>query len=89
MFAAWTALSCLIIAVGGVLMHSGAWGSRPQHAGAGEGAVSVWQLIAQVEQEARQRERGGRHRLREEPPPSTSDIPAEPALEAPEWPPPS
>lgn len=47
--------------------------NRPQHAGGGEGALTVWQLIAHVEDERRQRERTGRHRLREprpEPPPS-------------------
>ncbi|MEV0088567.1 hypothetical protein [Saccharopolyspora sp. NPDC050642] len=48
---------------------------RPQHAGGGEGALTVWQLIAHVEAERRQRDQGGRHRLREPqpPPPSTSD----------------
>ncbi|MFI0471055.1 hypothetical protein ACH347_43965 [Saccharopolyspora sp. 5N102] len=47
---------------------------RPQHAGGGEGALTVWQLIAHVEAERRQRDQGGRHRLREpQPPPSTSD----------------
>ncbi|MDA3645949.1 hypothetical protein LZ318_15805 [Saccharopolyspora indica] len=44
---------------------------RAQHAGGGEGALTVWQLIAHVEAERKQRERGGRHRLRE--PESTSD----------------
>ncbi|MGW1681678.1 hypothetical protein [Saccharopolyspora sp. NPDC002376] len=39
--------------------------SRPQHAGGGEGALTVWQLVAHVEAERQQRERGGRHRLRE------------------------
>ncbi|MEV6233741.1 hypothetical protein AB0L88_38365 [Saccharopolyspora shandongensis] len=48
---------------------------RPQHAGGGEGALTVWQLIAHVEAERQQREQGGRHRLREPQrlPPSTSD----------------
>lgn len=45
---------------------------RPQHAGGGEGALTVWQLVAHVEAERRQRERPGRHRLRE-PVKSTSD----------------
>ncbi|MEU5850414.1 hypothetical protein [Saccharopolyspora shandongensis] len=38
---------------------------RPQHAGGGEGALTVWQLIAHVEAERQRREQGGRHRLRE------------------------
>ncbi|MEV0049671.1 hypothetical protein AB0H34_04130 [Saccharopolyspora shandongensis] len=48
---------------------------QPQHAGGGEGALTVWQLIAHVEAERRQRDQGGRHRLREPQPPqpSTSD----------------
>ncbi|MEV0056108.1 hypothetical protein AB0H34_37180 [Saccharopolyspora shandongensis] len=46
---------------------------RPQHSGAGEGALTVWHLIAHVEAERRQRERGGRHRLREPVQRSTSD----------------
>ncbi|MCI2422027.1 hypothetical protein MOQ72_31805 [Saccharopolyspora sp. K220] len=41
---------------------------RPQHAGGGEGALTVWQLIAHVEAERQQRERGGRHRLHESAP---------------------
>ncbi|MER7016038.1 hypothetical protein ABT324_31800 [Saccharopolyspora sp. NPDC000359] len=63
---------------------------RPQHSGSGEGALTVHQLIAHVEAERRQRERTGRHRLREPsteprpepPPPSTPDTPgATPSLE--------
>ncbi|WP_177226863.1 hypothetical protein [Saccharopolyspora shandongensis] len=56
---------------------------RPQHAGGGEGALTVWQLIAHVEAERQQREQGGRHRLREPqpPPPSTSDAEKAPSLE--------
>ncbi|MEU5845122.1 hypothetical protein [Saccharopolyspora shandongensis] len=55
---------------------------RPQHAGGGEGALTVWQLIAHVEAERRQRDQGGRHRLREpQPPPSTSDTEEPPSLE--------
>ncbi|MER5394951.1 hypothetical protein [Saccharopolyspora sp. NPDC002686] len=50
---------------------------RPQHAGGGEGALTVWQLVAHVEAERRQRESGGRHRLRE-PAESTSDCPGLP-----------
>ncbi|PKW13740.1 hypothetical protein [Saccharopolyspora spinosa] len=46
---------------------------RPQHAGGGEGAFTVWQLIAHVEAERHQRERGGRHRLRE--PADAHDLP--------------
>ncbi|MEV0082238.1 hypothetical protein [Saccharopolyspora sp. NPDC050642] len=38
---------------------------RPQHAGGGEGALTVWQLIADVEAERQQRSQPGRHRLRE------------------------
>ncbi|MER6989603.1 hypothetical protein ABT337_23280 [Saccharopolyspora hirsuta] len=45
---------------------------RAQHAGGGEGALTVWQLVAHVEAERRERERVGRHRLRE-PVESTSD----------------
>ncbi|SDX92621.1 hypothetical protein SAMN05216215_1017102 [Saccharopolyspora shandongensis] len=51
---------------------------QPQHAGGGEGALTVWQLIANVEAERQQRSQPGRHRLREpapddEPQNSTSD----------------
>lgn len=54
---------------------------RPQHAGAGEGALTVWHLIAHVEAEQRQREQGGRHRLRvpTEPPDSPASPPGSPA----------
>ncbi|MEU6269944.1 hypothetical protein [Saccharopolyspora shandongensis] len=61
---------------------SASWGSiwfraqRPQHAEAGEGATTVWQLKAQIEAENAQRERGGRHRLREPASESTSDVQA-------------
>ncbi|MCI2421601.1 hypothetical protein MOQ72_29625 [Saccharopolyspora sp. K220] len=48
---------------------------RPQHAGAGEGALTVWQLIAHVEAERQRRERVGRHRRREPAEHSTSDTP--------------
>ncbi|MEV0699383.1 hypothetical protein AB0I53_15895 [Saccharopolyspora sp. NPDC050389] len=56
---------------------------QPQHAGGGEGALTVWQLIAHVEAERQQREQGGRHRLREAqpPPPSTSDAEKAPSPE--------
>ncbi|RKT84176.1 hypothetical protein SAMN05421805_103101 [Saccharopolyspora antimicrobica] len=52
------------------------WRPHRAHAGGGEGALTVWQLIAHVEAERRQRERAGRHRLRE--PESTSDEPGSP-----------
>ncbi|QIZ35430.1 hypothetical protein [Saccharopolyspora sp. ASAGF58] len=51
---------------------------RPQHAGEGEGALTVWHLIAHVEAEQRQREQGGRHRLREPTEHSISDSQAPP-----------
>ncbi|MEV0704204.1 hypothetical protein AB0I53_40690 [Saccharopolyspora sp. NPDC050389] len=38
---------------------------RPQHAGGSEGALTVWQLIANVEAERQQRAQPGRHHLRE------------------------
>lgn len=50
---------------------------RPQHAGSGEGALTVWQLVAEVEAEQRQREQTGRHRLREPDPPAP-EPPADP-----------
>ncbi|SEG83227.1 hypothetical protein SAMN02982929_04220 [Saccharopolyspora kobensis] len=49
---------------------------RPQHAGGGEGALTVWQLIEEAEAERRQRERTGRHRLREPAPPSPEPGPS-------------
>ncbi|MGP4019695.1 hypothetical protein [Saccharopolyspora sp. 5N708] len=50
------------------------WKPRlPQHAGSGEDTRTVWQLIADVEAERRQREHVGRHRFREPAEQSTSD----------------
>ncbi|MGW3471520.1 hypothetical protein ACWDKQ_24370 [Saccharopolyspora sp. NPDC000995] len=60
---------------------------RPQHAGGSEGALTVWQLKAHVEAERQQRERGGRHRLREPADThdplraSTQDAPVQPSPE--------
>ncbi|MDA3644949.1 hypothetical protein LZ318_03795 [Saccharopolyspora indica] len=74
-----TALPSIIMITAGVAFYVFAicWNThRPQHSGSGEGALTVHQLIAHVEAERRQRERTGRHRLREpEPPPSTPDAP--------------
>ncbi|MEU5845234.1 hypothetical protein [Saccharopolyspora shandongensis] len=48
-----------------------------QHAGGGEGALTVWQLIAHVEAERQQSEHSGRHRLREpEPEPQSPEVDA-------------
>ncbi|PKW13016.1 hypothetical protein [Saccharopolyspora spinosa] len=69
-----------------VLTASG-WGWRAfaaygQHSGGGEGALTVWQLIAHVEKERQQWERQGRHQLREpEPCWPDNDAPAIPPLE--------
>ncbi|MER7077698.1 hypothetical protein SAMN05216506_116154 [Saccharopolyspora kobensis] len=76
-----TALPGIIMITAGVAFYLLAiyWNThRPQHSGSGEGALTVHQLIAHVEAERRQRERTGRHRLREphpQPPPSTPDAP--------------
>ncbi|MDA3648294.1 hypothetical protein LZ318_17830 [Saccharopolyspora indica] len=51
-----------MIAAGWVWRTFAAYG---QHSGSGEGALTVWQLIAHVEEERQQRENQGRHRLRE------------------------
>ncbi|SDY99832.1 hypothetical protein SAMN05216215_10428 [Saccharopolyspora shandongensis] len=57
-FGSWISLCCLVVL-------SASWGSvwvraqRPQHAGAGEGVTTVWQLKAQIEAENAQRERVG------------------------------
>lgn len=69
---AWISVCCLVVlsaSWGSVLFHA----QRPQHAGAGEGTTTVWQLKAQIEAENAQRERVGRHRLREPVPESISD----------------
>ncbi|TDD41179.1 hypothetical protein [Saccharopolyspora elongata] len=52
-----------------------------QHAGGGDGALTVWQLIAHVEAERQQREHSGRHRLRE------LELEPQPPVDAPEMPP--
>lgn len=62
---------------------------RPQHAGGGEGALTVWQLIAHVEAERQQREQGGRHRLREpadahDPPQTSTSDTRDPVRPSPE-----
>lgn len=73
----WTAMACLLsLLTGMTLMY--ACHRRPQHAGAGEGATNVWQLIEHVEAEARRSEPTGRHHLREpapEPPPQWPEAP--------------
>ncbi|RKT82067.1 hypothetical protein SAMN05421805_1374 [Saccharopolyspora antimicrobica] len=81
----WTVTACLLsMFTGMTLMY--ACHRRPQHAGAGEGATNVWQLIEHVEAEARRAEPTGRHHLREpdvpEPPPQWPTTPPEtPPLE--------
>ncbi|MEV0700781.1 hypothetical protein AB0I53_23125 [Saccharopolyspora sp. NPDC050389] len=55
-----------IVAAPTLLLLAMHWKSyRPQHAGGGDGALTVWQLIAEAEAERQQRQRGGRHRLRD------------------------
>lgn len=78
MHPAWTAASCLLsLLLGMTLMH--AYHRRlPQHAGAGEGATNVWQLIDHIQAEAAKTvaESTGKHHLREPREPtqhSTSD----------------
>ncbi|WP_190820555.1 hypothetical protein [Saccharopolyspora pogona] len=59
-----------------------AFAAYGQHSGGGEGALTVWQLIAHVEEERQQWERQGRHRLREpEPRWPDNDALAVPLLE--------
>ncbi|MCI2418756.1 hypothetical protein MOQ72_15045 [Saccharopolyspora sp. K220] len=83
MHPAWTTLACLLsLLTGMILMH--AYRRRlPQHAGAGEGATNVWQLIEHVEAEAKAAKRTGRHHLCEPADHSTSDMapPEAPPLE--------
>ncbi|QIZ34921.1 hypothetical protein [Saccharopolyspora sp. ASAGF58] len=77
--------TCLAAAVTALTASGWAWRAFTaygQHAGGGEGALTVWQLIAHVEEERQQREHQGRHRLREpEPPLARQRDPAIPPLE--------
>ncbi|MER7012295.1 hypothetical protein ABT324_12805 [Saccharopolyspora sp. NPDC000359] len=77
MFTACTATA--MVATGWTWRTFAAYG---QHAGGGEGALTVWQLIAHVEEEQRRHERQGRHRLREpEPHWPDDDAPTPPPLD--------
>jgi len=58
--AAWVAGVVLAISLGALLL-SPYYLPQAQHAGAGPGALTVWQLIERVESETS----GGRHRLRQ------------------------
>ncbi|MGP4020786.1 hypothetical protein [Saccharopolyspora sp. 5N708] len=77
----WTAVACLLSLLTGMILMRAYRRRLPQHAGAGEGATNVWQLIEHVEAEAARRT--GRHHLRERAEESTSDTaPSEvPSLE--------
>ncbi|MER6991980.1 hypothetical protein ABT337_31820 [Saccharopolyspora hirsuta] len=79
----WTATACLLSLLTGMTLMYVHHRRLPQHAGAGEGATNVWQLIEHVEAESRRDQPTGRHRLRE---PDTPEPPQWP-LTPPEAPP--
>ncbi|MBB5156618.1 hypothetical protein BJ970_004152 [Saccharopolyspora phatthalungensis] len=85
MHPAWTVLACLVSLLSGMTLMYAYRRRLPQHAGAGEGSPTVWQLIDHVEAEAAQRTAStGKHHLREprEPTPvSTLDT-----VPIPRWP---
>ncbi|MFI0469892.1 hypothetical protein ACH347_37985 [Saccharopolyspora sp. 5N102] len=81
-----TSLFVLTACLGTALTISGwawrAFAAYGQHAGGGDGALTVWQLIAHVEAERQQHEHSGRHRLREPEPQSPEvDAPVMPPLD--------
>ncbi|GAA0523495.1 hypothetical protein [Saccharopolyspora thermophila] len=70
----WISLACLASLLTGMTLMYAYRRRLPQHAGAGEGATNVWQLIEHIEAEAAERARPrGRHRLREPVEESTTD----------------
>lgn len=84
----WTALACLLSLFLGMTLMCAYRRRLPQHAGAGEGATNVWQLIDHVEAEAtRNATPTGKHHLRDSREPNrqstldTVPIPEPPPLE--------
>ncbi|MGW5643632.1 hypothetical protein [Saccharopolyspora sp. NPDC003762] len=62
MIAAWCTVAALLAAVAALAWTVVYPPRRPQHAGAGAGTLTVWQLVERVDTEI---DSGGRHRLRE------------------------